>query len=570
MGTTTEQELIAWLAERGLVRSERDRCWLPALGAGAFGYTDGESVEKGLFDALAGVTERSVLSTSMRKLIVDWPSRYHFSPLRANLLRPLAPLLKGARVLEIGAGCGALTRFIAEAGATEVLAVEGSLARARIAGLRVEGLGNACVAAAPLQDLDASPRFDVVTLVGVLEYARIFFPAGAMADPVDAMLAHACSFLRPGGTLIVAIENQLGLKYLAGYPEDHVMQPMFGVEDRYELDGVVTFGRRELGRRVADAGLRSQRWLYPFPDYKLPVVVLNETAVSACEEIDLAPLLVGSVVQDYQRPAQTAFALERAWRPVMRNGLGGELANSFLLLASGVAAEVEDDATTLAWHFSVDRAPGFAKQTVFRRGASGVEVHAQRLRTDLPLSVKGLRLNLQPQGFRQGRPWHESLHALLGRRGWATEDVAQWAETWLACVLRDGGLSSSDAVPGCALPGHLVDAVPRNLLMGADGGRFIDLEWELDGGLTLGWLAYRGIVFELSNVVSVSEPAGGTPLDALSLFVGATACMGWFVTEADISAWHASETNLQMAVHDLSAWTSLDELRGCRLRVGAT
>ena len=38
------------------------------------------------------------------------------------------------------------------------------------------------------------------------------------------MLQRVRSLLKPEGKLIVAIENQLGLKYFAGAPEDHLGQ----------------------------------------------------------------------------------------------------------------------------------------------------------------------------------------------------------------------------------------------------------------------------------------------------------------------------------------------------------
>ena len=50
-----------------------------------------------------------------------------------------------------------------------------------------------------------SRKFDVVTLVGVLEYARVY---GESNEPVAAMLGRCRSLLAPHGRLIVAIENQ--------------------------------------------------------------------------------------------------------------------------------------------------------------------------------------------------------------------------------------------------------------------------------------------------------------------------------------------------------------------------
>lgn len=76
-------------------------------------------------------------------------------------------------------------------------------------------------------------RFDVVTLIGVLEYARKYFSVEPGNDPVKATLEKARRMLKPGGVFLLAIENQLGLKYFAGRPEDHNGVPMYGIEDLY-------------------------------------------------------------------------------------------------------------------------------------------------------------------------------------------------------------------------------------------------------------------------------------------------------------------------------------------------
>jgi hypothetical protein len=111
----------------------------------------------------------------------------------------------------------------------------------------------------------------VVTLIGVLEYSRRFIDA---ADPVLECLRRARSWLAEGGMLILAIENQLGLKYFAGCAEDHLDLPYAGIEGLYGKRTAVTFGRRELAELLARAGFASQEWHFPFPDYKLPGVVV--------------------------------------------------------------------------------------------------------------------------------------------------------------------------------------------------------------------------------------------------------------------------------------------------------
>ena len=97
-------------------------------------YSDGDALEKGLLATLGQCRDISSSSEQLRGHIRDWPSEYHFSPVRHNLLRPFA-IGSATRVLELGCGCGAMTRYLGERAAS-VVAVEGSALRAAIAAER--------------------------------------------------------------------------------------------------------------------------------------------------------------------------------------------------------------------------------------------------------------------------------------------------------------------------------------------------------------------------------------------------------------------------------------------------
>ena len=75
-------------------------------GYGGISYSDGDETELRIANIIQQATDITVLSTELRQHCTDWPSLYHLSGTRANLLRPFSKLLTGD-VLEIGAGCGA-------------------------------------------------------------------------------------------------------------------------------------------------------------------------------------------------------------------------------------------------------------------------------------------------------------------------------------------------------------------------------------------------------------------------------------------------------------------------------
>ncbi|HEY9095299.1 MAG TPA: rRNA adenine N-6-methyltransferase family protein, partial [Hydrogenophaga sp.] len=105
-----------------------------------FSYSDGDEVENRIASIIQNAKDLSVLSTELQAQISDWPSNYHLSSQRANLLRPLKDVLSGS-ILEIGSGCGAITRFLGET-ARSVVALEGSHRRAEITRARTRDLAN--------------------------------------------------------------------------------------------------------------------------------------------------------------------------------------------------------------------------------------------------------------------------------------------------------------------------------------------------------------------------------------------------------------------------------------------
>jgi protein-L-isoaspartate O-methyltransferase len=137
-----------------------------------FNYSDGSATELRMLKIVEQAQDVSSLSEEIERSVYDWASTYHFSRSRASLLRPL-PIEHADSVLEIGAGCGAITRYLAET-ANSVLAYEGSALRAAVARARLRGLGNTEVVARAWTGDETNEKFDWAVLVGVLEYAGLY------------------------------------------------------------------------------------------------------------------------------------------------------------------------------------------------------------------------------------------------------------------------------------------------------------------------------------------------------------------------------------------------------------
>ncbi|WP_169166130.1 rhamnan synthesis F family protein [Cellulomonas taurus] len=551
------------LDAHGYRRQGSSRLWVRSEAAdAAFGYNDGDDFENWVASAVHNATDVSSLSREVEGSIRDWPSRYHLSHRRANLIRPLLDTLTGP-VLEIGAGMGAVTRGLGEAG-LEVVAVEGSPRRASVCAERVRDLDNVQVVADTVQGFGVPRRFPTIVMVGVLEYSRVFGFESDGRDPVDVMLDHLVSLLEPGGTLVLAIENQLGLKYFAGFPEDHVGRRMFGIEDHYTEDGVVTFGREELGRHLTKAGLTHHDWYYPFPDYKLPTTVLSEAALDPAHGFDPTPLVTDTAHADFQEPATIAIDPELAWGPVIRNGLLRDLSNSFLVRAS--AADLRP-AEGLAWYYgSASRRPEFAKATHFTAGPDGVVVHRQAARPTLPHTVGDIAMTLEEEVYTPGVTAADRLIGILRRDAWRVEHVTEWFGTWLGALRAEAELPA-DATGDSLVPGRLLDALPRNLMHSADGDRFFDLEWSSSEDLTLSYLVFRALYDSLASQKNVAAPATGTSLVVRDLIAAVAAAHGIRLTEAVLAAHWARECDFQSTVLGAPVTADAHEVLGIRLTV---
>lgn len=497
-----------WVEERYALDSVSGVYWRP--GTESLAYSDGDAMEDALLAAVQRAKDCSVLSDELRAAITDWPTEYHLSAARANLLRHL-PIRAGDSVLELGAGCGALTRYLGETGAN-VIAVEGSRRRATIARARCRDLSNVVVVCDEIENI-AGLRVDWVLLVGVLEYANVFGTGDG--DGLASRLAQARKLVADSGALVVAIENQLGLKYFNGCAEDHLGIPYFGIADLYRARGPVTLGRGELDARLANAGFTWREFYFPFPDYKLPLVVLARRGLEATE-LDVADLVSRASSRDYGGSTLRAFSEALAWSPLIRNGLIAEHANSFLIVAgASETARRRAPGDALAWSYSKARPSRYLVATIIANSPSGLIVRKTPLRTS-PQDEGEFTQRIEDAPYLPGRLL--SLEMLRHAEAGDVEALLQSALPWLDLLLAAASTAAATAraenasgedLPQLLLPPDYVDAIPGNVLVDAHGdARVFDLEWRCSTPIAFEWVLLRGLALALLGIVN--SPLRGT------------------------------------------------------------
>lgn len=508
-----------------------------------FNYSDGDATEERMYEIMASAGNTDVYSKELIARINDWPSEYHFSPRRSNLIRPL-DLDATHRVLELGCGCGAITKALAETGC-RVDAIEGSPRRARVAATRVKQHEQVNVYHSNFQDVTLEPVYDLVTLIGVLEYSPVYLEAD---DPFVACLRIAMSALKPGGTLMVAIENKMGLKYFSGVSEDHFNRPYYGVEGRYGKKEITTYGRRGLERKLRAAGFGDVSFYFPFPDYKLPEAVVSEAALSL-DEFRADDLLQGMEHRDYTGPGRPHFNLDMTLQSLQEEGLLGEMSNSFLLFATREGHSPLVRNTLLAQKYTDTRRPGLNTVTDFLRDGDGIAVSKRPINRD-PANLSGVEHSFTQERYQPGR----SLFTLMRRAAHAgrSAEVSRLLQLWTTTLQ-----AASDAHG--LLPAHWMDAIPSNLIVQADNAcAYIDREWRLPQPISQSLPFYRGLLLIVGDAMLGAVLPQGSLIEKIQ----------WLCREA---GWDYDQQALQQAldtnslmwreVHDNGQWWRVDRYR---------
>ncbi len=213
----------------------------------------------------------------------DWAVMYHLTHERANIIS-WYPFQKDSKVLEIGSGCGAITGELAKR-VKSVTCIELSMKRSRINAARNQEKENIKVCVGNFQDIEKSLEtdFDYATLIGVFEYGKGYIGG---EKPYHEFLTTTMKHLKPGGKLLIAIENKFGLKYWAGCTEDHTGNFFEGLEGYQSTKGVRTFTKPEWISILEECGCRNYRFYYPYPDYKLPMVIFSDEHLPKRGELD--------------------------------------------------------------------------------------------------------------------------------------------------------------------------------------------------------------------------------------------------------------------------------------------
>ena len=320
-------------------------------------YCDGE-VE----DELLQIA-RNYSTVEYRRIIEErqsWPILYHLSTLRENIVEWL-PITKDMKVLEVGAGCGAITGALARK-AGEVTCIDLSGKRSRINAYRHMEADNVTIHVGNFQDIepDLAADYDYICLIGVFEYAQAYIRSD---KPYERFLNILKRHMKPEGHIAIAIENKFGLKYWAGCREDHLGAYFAGLEN-YPDGGVVrTFTRDGLLAIAGECGFAETQMYYPYPDYKFMTSLYSDERLPQVGELS-------TNLRNFDRDRLQLFDEKKVFDTIIQEQQFPLFSNSYMLL---LGPRLEEQYVK----YSNDRKEEFCIKTVQRKCGQGkiIEKH---------------------------------------------------------------------------------------------------------------------------------------------------------------------------------------------------
>ena len=240
---------------------------------------------------------------------------YAFSPLRENLFE-WVEFEPDARILQIGSDYGSFTGILADR-VKEVVVLDPRDENLEVNRIRHGERENVIYVRGDLRDqvqwkvykpkLEADAKeimcqpFDYIVLGGFLMECK--------KEEAIGLLREAADYLKPGGVMLAAVENETGVRYWMGAPkqEDSYLEPEF----------------RSLFEELKKTWGGSFTMYYPVPDYRYPVAVYSDHYLPETGDVT-------NISKRYDGPGFWFGSEEEAMAKACQNGMFTKFNNSFL------------------------------------------------------------------------------------------------------------------------------------------------------------------------------------------------------------------------------------------------
>lgn len=237
------------------------------------------------------------------------------SNLRENLLN-WYPFKENSNILEIESNLGEITGVLCQNG-SRIVSIEHSLQKARTIATRYQARENLEVIAGNINDIILEEKFDYVVVTGI----------DKKKYKLEEILKYAKEHLKEEGTILISLDNKLGLNQLNGIEDVTINQ---NKENQSKT-------KTEIEKILKKSELNNYKFYYPLPNYKTPNIIFTDKHLPSNESI-LRDLTL------YTENRILSFEEREIYRKILKEDIKmfPEFANSFLIeISNSIQNEIE-------------------------------------------------------------------------------------------------------------------------------------------------------------------------------------------------------------------------------------
>lgn len=237
------------------------------------------------------------------------------SNLRENLLN-WYPFKENSNILEVESNLGEITGVLCQNG-SRIVSIEHSLQKARTIATRYQARENLEVIVGNINDIILEEKFDYVVVTGI----------DKKRYKLEEILKYAKEHLKEEGTILISLDNKLGLNQLNGIEDVTINQ---NKENQSKT-------KTEIEKILKKSELNNYKFYYPLPNYKTPNIIFTDKHLPSNESI-LRDLTL------YTENRILSFEEREIYRKILKEDIKmfPEFANSFLIeISNSIQNEIE-------------------------------------------------------------------------------------------------------------------------------------------------------------------------------------------------------------------------------------
>lgn len=184
------------------------------------------------------------------------------------------PFKENATILQIGGSSKEITNYLCNI-CKKVTIIEFSKEKANCIYNKEEEQKNLEIIVGNLEDINLQEKFDHILMLGTLEYANIIMKNEK--EPEYKLINYCKDRLNSDGTILITVDNKIGVKYLAGGKSKHCEKVYDSIKNKF-CNGKL-FSKRELDELIEKVGIKNKRYFYPLPNYEVPNLIISQEAL---------------------------------------------------------------------------------------------------------------------------------------------------------------------------------------------------------------------------------------------------------------------------------------------------